>query len=131
MRLTVKLAICAFPLMLLMGCKQKVDQKNTYALEPGDIKGVIVDAPKKEQKIVVTAKSSDGPVDVHLIEIKGNSEELDKLLNDKAAGNILAKQEKTQDAKLEGTVPGGSKFAVAVSNAKKTTSVDVHITNAK
>src|SRR4051812_19954283 len=131
MRMTIRLLICVLPLALLVtGCKQKVNQKNTFKLEPGDIKGMIVDAPKKEQKIAVSIKS-DVPVDVYLIQIKGNTEDLEKLLNDPSAGAVLASKKQTQDATVEGTVPAGSKFAAVVANPKKAASVDVSVTNAQ
>src|SRR5437588_11121482 len=116
MRMTVKLTLCLLPLTLLLsGCQQKVNQNRSYKLEPGETQGIIIDAPKKAQKIAVTAKSADAPVDVYLIEIKGTSEDLQKLLDDKSAGNVLASQKQTNDATVEGTVPAGSKFAAIVS----------------
>lgn len=132
MRMTVKLALCCLPLVLLLaGCRQKVNQNQTYKIEPGESRGFIIEAPKREQKIAVTVKSADAPVDVYLIEIKGSSEDLDKLITDKSAGNILASQKQTKDATVEGTVPAGSKFAAVVSNAKKATSAELKVTNAK
>src|SRR5947209_11809664 len=114
MRSTVRLVIAVLPVVLLLAGCQKLNVTKSFQLEPGDTKGVIVDAPKKDQKIAVSVKSAAGPVDVYVILIKADTEDLGKLMEDKNAGAVLGSQKQTQDATLEATVPGGSKFAAVV-----------------
>jgi hypothetical protein len=117
----------ALALVCLAGC-QKLNVEHALQLEAADAKAYFVDAPKRDQSVVAKVTAGDTPVDVQLVVLnEGAPETIEEV--QKADAKILDKKAQTQDATLEGTVPAKHKFAVVVSNAKKSTRVIIKLTS--
>ena len=94
-------------------------------------KAKIIDGPRREQKISVTAQSSAGSFSIYIVPEKEREALEAKLINLKApTGGILAKKEGTTDATLEATIPAKEDFAVVLLNVGgKSVQVKLKVTN--
>jgi hypothetical protein len=127
-RSPVLLACLALSLPGLGGC-QKLDEKRSVTLAPGDVKNLQIDAPRADQKVHVAVTSSDCPVDVYVV-LQKDHDSVDQTLlagNKPDAKKVLASQEKTRDASLEATVPAKSGYSIFFAGATKPTTVSVQV----
>jgi biopolymer transport protein ExbD len=102
----------------------------TVQLPSQENKAKIIDGPKKDQKISVTA-SAEGNFSVYITLEKDREAVMDRLANLEALGQqILAKSEKTKEAALEATISAGQDFAVILSNSgPKEVSIKLRVAN--
>jgi hypothetical protein len=111
----------------LAGC-QRLDYEKTFAMEAGDVQMCPVDAPRSEQKVMVTVTSTATPVDVYVV-LEKDQEDAVKAIHDyKKPANPLASAAKTTKAELETTVPAKTPYVVILSGAVKSTEVTLKIT---
>jgi hypothetical protein len=117
--------------LLTAGC-QKVDQEKTVSIGPGDVVApMIVDAPRSEQKIVVTVVGPPGvPVRVHVVREKDRAGLEEKLKTSKKLESsefLAASPGAAEDTTLEATIPAGTEYAVVLSGAAKSGEVKVKL----
>ncbi len=101
--------------LALAGCKQRLNEEHTMALEPGMTKSLQIDAPTGAQKVTVTVASPGVPVRAYLVLEKDRTAAEDALVAGKKPASALAATEGDQGT-LEGTVPAKEAYAVVVSN---------------
>lgn len=124
--LNVTLGLLAPALLLTAGC-QRLNFEHAVKLEPGDVRGFPVDAPRGEQKVAVEVRAADAPVDVYVVLAEDENDPLNRLLSGRAPENVLASKKQVKETTLEATVPAKKKFSVLLANAPKTTSVALKI----
>jgi hypothetical protein len=110
----------------LVGC-QRIDYRRTIDVDAGDVQAIVIDPPRSEQKVTVTATSSSCPVSVYLVLERDQSQARQTMMDYKAPTGALAGQEKTQDATLEATIPAKNGFAVLIGGATRSTQVNLHV----
>jgi hypothetical protein len=114
-------------LLVLPGC-QKLNYETTVQLGDGDVQLVLVDPPRSEQKVHITAASSGSPVDVYVVLDKDKEAAKQALLDGKKPAAVLVSETKTRDASLEATIPAKSGFAILLGGASKSSEVKVKVT---
>jgi hypothetical protein len=122
---------CGLLVALLLagaGCGQKLDYDSTVQLDAGQVQSMMIDAPKREQRVSVTVTSSSSPIDVYVVLDKDKEAGKQALLDGKKPAAALASQAETQDATLEATMPANSAFAILLGGASKTSQVKVKVT---
>jgi hypothetical protein len=113
-------------LVVLVGCGKKLNMEQTFDL-PIEGKQFVLEPVSSEQKIKVTAKA-DAAVSVYIYLEKHKEAAEQQILTRKFA-NILQRQEKTDNASLEATIPANEAAVVRVGRASKGTKVTLRITN--
>jgi hypothetical protein len=114
--------------LLLTGCQQTiVNEKIT--LNPGDIKDRIIEAPSREQKVVVEV-SSGAPVNVWIVLESERQAVKAKLGIDQVPdpARVVASKQRIPSGTVEGTVPAGKEYAVILSGATQKTEVQLKVT---
>jgi hypothetical protein len=100
------------------GC-QRVNHEKTYTIEPGEIKSILFDAPRSEQKVTVQVSSPGAPVSVYLVTAADEDAAL-KAASRGSGPAVLAGKEKAEDISLEAAVPAKTAYAVVLeAHAKK------------
>jgi hypothetical protein len=120
--------LLAAVLAVLPGCGQRLNYETTVHLSDGDVQLVLVDPPRSEQNVTVTATSSSSPVDVYLVLDKDKEAAKQTLLDRRKPAAVLAGVAKTRDATLEATIPAKSGFAILLGGASKQSEVRVRVT---
>jgi hypothetical protein len=99
------------------GC-QRVNHEKTYTLEPGEMKSILFDAPRWEQKVTVQVSSPGTPVSVYLV--PAADDEAARRAASRGGSAVLAGKEKAEDISLEAAVPAKTAYAVVLeAHAKK------------
>jgi hypothetical protein len=115
--------------LTLAGCNKALNFQKTLEVGPGEIKSFTVDAPRQNQKLTVTFKSSVTPVDVYIV-LEKDLELVSKELQDyKKPGAVLNKLEKSKEGTVSADIPAKAEFGVIVTGAVKDTSVEVKLTS--
>jgi len=114
-------------LLATMGC-QKLNYEKTISIDIGEVQSILIDAPKRDQKVSVAISSPDSAVNVCVVLEKDQGAAKKSLLDGKKPAEALANKDKVKDDTLEASIPGGSDFAVLLSGAAKSTQVKVKIT---
>jgi hypothetical protein len=119
----------AIPVMALglAGCNRPLHFDRTLSMGPGDVKSFSVDPPRREQKVTVSFKSTETPVDVYVLLDKDLEAASNAIQNFKAPQGVLASKMKSRDGSVEATIPAKTAFGVIVAGSNKDTSVDVKI----
>jgi hypothetical protein len=121
MRLAHSCVLVIVGLMLSMtGCQKASNAPlidETIDVPSNETKAKIIDGPRREQKISVTAQASTGSFGIYVVREKDRAALEDKLTNLKpVSSGFLAKKEKSSDATLEAVIPAGEDFAVVLAN---------------
>ena len=107
----------------LTGCNSRLRYEKTLTMGPGDIKPFPVEAPRREQKVIVTFTSDKSPVDVY---VTLDPDAATKKIEDyKAPSNILAKQLKATEGSIEAVIPAKKSFGAIVAGAIRDTKVQI------
>ena len=109
------------------GCQARLNFEKTLGLDRNQVETLAVDAPTREQKIVVTITSSACPVDVYVVLEKDQEAATQALESHLHPKNSLASQTNVKETTLEATFPGRKGFAVLIGESKVTTTVKVKI----
>jgi hypothetical protein len=128
MNLSPRACFLTAALLLLPGCGQKLNYETTVKLRAGEVQAQMVDAPRREQTVRVTATSSGSPIDAYLVLDKDKEAAKEALLDGKKPAAFLAGQTKTRDAILEATIPANSDFTIVLGGATKDSQVKVRAT---
>ncbi len=100
-----------------------------FALEMRAIQEVIVDGPKKDQRLTLTVISKKAPVDVYLVHEKDVEEAARSLrLGRPVAEFIAALRGVEGEASLTVTIKAKAQFAVVVGNSPRAASVSLKLT---
>ncbi len=111
----------------LAGCNRRLSFERTLSMGPGDVSSFVVDAPRGEQKVVVTFTCDNSPVDVYLA-LEPDLEAASKAIRDfKAPTAILAKQMKAKEGSLEATIPAKKAFGLIVASPIRDSTVQIKI----
>jgi hypothetical protein len=114
-------------LLALTGC-QRVNEERTLSVELNDVKAVTIEAPKREQRLAVTATAAV-PIDVYVVLEKDRSAVEEALQKGARPDKLLASQLKVEQASLEATVPAQNEYSVLVrSTSGKKADVKLKIT---
>ena len=119
------LSICL--ILPLAGCNSSLNYENTLPMGPGEVKSFSPDPPRREQKVTVTFKSTETPVDVYVALGNDVDAVATAITSYKTPQNVLASKMKSKDGSLEVTIPAKTRFGAIVSGAVKDTSVQVTI----
>jgi hypothetical protein len=111
------LAMTLFAAGLALGCQTRLDVERTVALDPDIIKTLEFDGPRYEQKVTVSVSSPDAPVNVYVCLFKDSDAVADAVRASKLSDKVLAKEEKTQDASLQVTIPAKTGMSVILNCA--------------
>jgi hypothetical protein len=115
-------------LLALAGCGQSVSVEKTVDLSPGlNLAPIVIDGPKREQKIKVEFTASDGILDAYVILGKDEEAILNELDRVKPKLDILASKTKSSGDTLEATIPAGQDYGVYLANASKKMKVTVKL----
>ncbi len=128
MRSTLVSISCLGLIVLASGCGQRVSEEKTLEMKAGEILApIVLDGPKKEQKVKVEFTSSESPIDVYVILGKDENAILREL--DKAAPKVeaVASKKQSKGETLSATIPAGKDYGVYLTNASKNTSVKVKV----
>jgi hypothetical protein len=102
-----------------MGCGKVagLNEEKNWSMEPGGIKSVTIDAPKKDQQLKISMNSGNVSVSVFVV-LEKNHDALEKELVDGKAVQTptLAIKERVRDVNFSVTVPAGNEVAVVVGN---------------
>lgn len=110
----------------LLGCRgSKVDQETSFNLGPGDIYSVIVDPPRKEQKVVVTITADFALTASVVLEKDIPNKDVEKY--DAKKSPPLATEANKKSITLTATIPAKETFYVLFSGAEKLGKVNVTI----
>jgi len=108
-------------LMATAGCQKlsnPVLVDETISVPSLENKSKIIDGPKQDQKVSITAQSSEGNFDLYVVFESDAKRVMDELSEPRpVTGNVLGKKTKTKDASLDVSIPAGKGFAVIVSNS--------------
>ncbi len=110
------------------GCNRPLNYEKTANLPVGQIKSFPVTAPSYQQKITLSFKSTETPVDVYIALDRDLDAAVDAIGNYKTPQNVLASKLKAKEGTLEATIPAKTGFGGIVANATKDTTVEVKIT---
>jgi hypothetical protein len=102
-------------LLLPAGC-QRLNYEKEYAIDPFEVKTIIFDPPRYEQKVTVEVKSPGSPVSVYLVKGEDAAKGETALLNEKAPTGALAGKDKSEDVNLEATIPAKTEYTLLVFN---------------
>ena len=129
MRAILRLRPCLLAAIVLglPGCG-RLYHETTVQLGAGEVQLLLIDAPKRDQKISVTAASSGSPIDVYVVLAKDKEAAKEALLSGKKPAESLAGKVKTPDATVEATIPANSEFAIILGGANKNTQVKLKVT---
>lgn len=126
--LRLRSSLLASIVLALPGCGQKLYHETTVQLSAGEVQLLLIDAPRRDQKISVTVTSSGSPIDVYVVLAKDKEAGKEALLNGKKPTESLAGKVKTQDATLEANIPANTEFAVLLGGASKSSQVKMKVT---
>jgi hypothetical protein len=124
----VCLVIVCFALTLA-GCNKALNFQKTLEVGPGELKSFNVDAPRQNQNVTVSFKSSATPVDVYIVLEKDFELVSKELQNYTKPGAVLNKIEKSKEGSVSADIPAKAEFGVIVTGAVKDTSVEVKLTS--
>ena len=105
--------------VVLAGCTRVKDEK-TVALEPGEVKKLMIDPQKSDLKLTVTGHSADAPVNACLVTQDAEEASMLPLTNGAAPPKALASALASKDFNLEATLPAGKGGTVLLAGDKKT-----------
>src|SRR4051812_35674684 len=105
------LGVLVVALAGLPGC-QRISQERKQTLGPGDVKSLLIDAPRYAQKIKVEVASPGVPVDAYVVFDEHAQKAQDALLGNQKPADVLAGKEKVEKAELEASIPAGKAYAV-------------------
>ena len=120
-------ALLAVLLLAFPSC-QRLNYETAVDLSEGEVQSILVEAPKKEQKVSVTASSAGSPIDVYVVLDKDKEAGKQALLDRKKPASSLASKVKTREATLEATIPANTGFAILLGGASKSNHVTVKVT---
>ncbi len=120
----MKRAIPLLLLLLMVGCRNKLNVEKTYTLNVGSIETIEILAIKSAQTVNVTAKSDGGKFKIYLFLAKDRK--TIELNPDKAGANLLDHKKDVTEATLSGTVPADEE-AVVMLYAADTKKVEVKV----
>ncbi len=103
----------------LAGCARVKDEK-TVAVEPGEVKKLIVDPQKSDLKLTVTGHSTDAPVNACIVTQDDEEASMPPLMSGKAPPKALASALASKDFNLDATLPAGKGGTVLLAGDKKT-----------
>jgi len=118
------------------GCtiQKPLNVEKSMQVEPGGYQNVFIDAPIRDQKIVVSLNSTS-PVDLYVV-LESDEAAVGKLAEDatlsgKAPAGALVSNQKSAEATVDATIPGKKGFAILVCNPinGKKADVKLKITN--
>lgn len=115
MRTKISVLVAVLSLASL-GCQRPLNEERSITIEAQGFHSIMIDAPRREQRISISCTAAS-PIDVFVV-TESNREQLEKqLLRGQAVtAPVLAKSERQKDGSLEATIPGGTAFAVVLSN---------------
>ena len=118
-------------LILVAGCKAKLNSESTVALTSGDMKSTIIDPISKAQDIIVSAKAASGKFNVYVFLAKDQAD-VEKAINQtKVSDKVIAHKLDTSDADLKANIPANSEAIVLLTPGAdgKKAEVKLKITN--
>ena len=118
-------------LIMLFGCgPPPLSDERTLVLEIGEIRTLAIDPLEMEQTITVAANSPDGPFDVHIY-LQEHEEQIERSITlGKAAENVIASHENTQEAMLEAMIPPNKEAIIRFyPTAREQTTVNITLSN--
>src|SRR5438128_4535389 len=96
--LSLRRGLLAGLLLIASGCGQKLDYETTLQLGDGEVQTLSIDAPKRPQRVRVSATSSGSPIDFYVVLEKDKEAAKQALLDRKKPTHPLVGIAKTQEA---------------------------------
>jgi uncharacterized protein YcfL len=117
-------------LLLLVGCKGKLNVEKTVQLKLSIPEIFNIDPIAKEQAIQVSAKAESGMFNVYVYLSKDEAAAEMEIIANKPGAKIIAHKLKATEADLQATIPANEKAAVyVVSGDGKKAEVKLKISN--
>jgi hypothetical protein len=111
----------------VVGCS-KLHEERTVQVAPGEERTLVIDAPKRDQKVQVDFSSPGVAVNVYVLLEKDDQAARKAIDAGTTSDKMLASQLKAEQGSLQATIPGGNNFLVVVVAAStKTANVTVKI----
>jgi hypothetical protein len=115
-------------LAIVSGCGQPINVEKTVSMQPAQhYAPILVDGPKRDQKITVEFTSSDVPIDVYIVLGKDETVILRELDKAKPKVDSLASKLGSKGDTLTATIAAGKDYGVYLTNAAKKTNVTVKL----
>ena len=108
----------ALVLVVIAGCQSRLNVDAAYQLEPGVMKDTEIDAPRYDQKVVVTVNSNE-PVDVYVYLKKDRDTILAAVAKNPKQAPVLASKEAARNETLEVTLPAKETAVITVATGLK------------
>ena len=117
-------------LILIAGCKAKLNSEKTVELPPAGMHDIIVDPITSAQDIKVSAKASSGKFNVYVFLTKDKAD-VEKAANqNKVSDKVIAHKLDTSDAELKANIAANSEATVLLMSIEaKKVEVKVKLTN--
>jgi hypothetical protein len=123
----VVLALAAFG--LLSGCQAPLNEQRSAAIQGAEVRILLFEVQKRDKTVRIEVKSPGVPIDAYLVLEKDRDALVKQLQDGGKPGNALAEALDTEEATLEGRIPAGSAFALAMtSRGAKDATVSVKAT---
>jgi hypothetical protein len=117
-------------LILVTGCKAKLNSESTVELTSGDMKSTIIDAISKAQDVMVSAKASGGKFNVYVFLAKDKADVEKAVERSKVSDKVIAHKLDTSEADLKANIPANSEAVVLLTSVDaKKVEVKLKLTN--
>jgi hypothetical protein len=117
-------------LVLLTGCRAKLNSESVVRVNVGELKSTIVDPISKSQTINISAKSLDGKFNLYCFLEKDQTEVEKSITQNKISDKVLAHELKTSTAAIHATIPANEGAVVLLTcTDHKSADVKLKITN--
>lgn len=121
--------VCALALGMpaLTGC-QPLKVEKSVSVSPREVKSLILDPPRYDQKVTVHLSSPGAPVSAYLVLESEMTAAQDLMEKEKSPVSPLAGKDKAEDITLEATVPASKGYALLIKAEGKKAEVKVKLT---
>ena len=123
-------AILLVVLVLLTGCKAKLNSETVVHVNVGDLKTTIIDPIAKSQTINISARSLDGKFNLYCFLEKDQKEVEKGITQNKISDKVLAHEVKTSVAQIQATIPANEAAVILLTCTDvRSAEVKLKITN--
>ncbi len=116
--------------VMLVGCKARLNDERKLNLGSGEIESVILNSVGYEQAVTVTASSTEAPIGAHVYLIENEAEVERSITLGAASDKIIAQQPAATEIKFVATIPANKEAVVRFENkGAKPTEISISIKN--
>jgi hypothetical protein len=116
-------------LITLVGCRARLNDERTVAVDPGTTQYITVDPIAREQTVKVAATSANGQFNIYFFLEKDKTTVEKEAMTGKLGPKVLDKALKTAKADLSATIPANERATVMLTGDGPKADVKLKITN--